>query len=82
MLGFMSVTIVTGNATFPNTSSNEIEAVNTTSTEKPYDHVRTALIAIVAGALAFITIVGNIMVSFKIIDLVSSNPLRLWCPSR
>ena len=62
----MSVTIVTGNATFPTSNLSDAPAMDTTHTQHvvnlSYEHVKAALIAIVAGIISITTIVGNIMV--------------------
>ena len=73
----MSVTIVTGNATFPSNLSlysviappEESEPPNTTSSPTtPYEGYEAALISIFAGIIAFVTIIGNIMVYMVDID--------------
>lgn len=65
----MSVTIVTGNATFPSSNLSDISPmdpvlipIGLAPITLPYEHVKAALIGIVAGIISFTTIVGNIMV--------------------
>ena len=64
----MSVTIVTGNATFPNLSLASALAPEgssqptLTNSTLPYEGYEAALISIFAGIIAFVTIIGNIMV--------------------
>lgn len=65
----MSVTIVTGNATFPSSNLSDISpmdpvliSIGLAPIMLPYEHVKAALIGIVAGIISFTTIVGNIMV--------------------
>ena len=68
----MSVTIVTGNATFPSSNLSDVSPldpvhiqIGVAPTTLPYEHVKAALIAIVAGIISFTTIVGNIMAIIK-----------------
>ena len=59
-----------GNETYPNSVS---DLVNQSEVEPPdldqsdddqgWEHIRVALVAILAGIISFLTIVGNIMVS-------------------
>ena len=72
-LDTISLTINTGNSTFPSLShvnqSDSLDVVLADQSEHVdvddlgWEHMRTALIAIVAGVIAFLTIVGNIMVA-------------------
>jgi len=69
----MSVTIVTGNATFPTSNLSSMPPLDPAlspypAVNLPIEPVKAALVAIVAGIISFTTIVGNIMVmvSFKI----------------
>ena len=83
-LDTVSLTIITGNATFPssNNTTNHLpsggELAGTPVSPGPpleddqgWEHLTTALIAIVAGVISFLTIVGNIMVS-KILNILKS----------
>ena len=62
----MSVTIVTGNATFPSSNLSLPSVIDPEGSEKPptlpYEGYEAALISIFAGIIAFVTIIGNIMV--------------------
>jgi len=74
----ISLTLITGNATFPSSNNTtnhlaggEVAAPSPwppSEDDQSLEHLTTALIAIVAGVISFLTIVGNIMVmvSFKI----------------
>ena len=65
----ISVMINIGNATYPNSAS---DPVNQSEADPPdliqseddpgWEHMRVALVAILAGVISFLTIVGNIMV--------------------
>ena len=75
----MSVTIVTGNASFPTSNLSAAAPLDATDTHLvldptmlPYEHVKAALIAIVAGIISFTTIMGNIMV--MIVPMIESCP--------
>lgn len=70
-LDTISLTINTGNSTFPSlnpVNQSESDVVLADQSEHldvddlGWEHMRTAFIAIVAGVIAFLTIVGNIMV--------------------
>lgn len=70
----MSVTIVTGNATFPSNLSLYSVIASPEGSEPPtisplpYEGYEAALISIFAGIIAFVTIIGNIMVYMVDID--------------
>ena len=66
----ISITFNIGNSTYPvpSTGVKQSEALDAADLSEAgddlgWEHMRTALIAIVAGVIAFLTIVGNIMVS-------------------
>ena len=58
------MTLDIGNATNPLSlnQTEEQEVEEEAGPSLPYEHMKAALIAIVAGIISFLTIVGNIMV--------------------
>ena len=66
----ISLTINIGNETYPNLVSdlvNQSEAeppdIDQSDEDQGWEHIRVALVAILAAIISFLTIVGNIMVT-------------------